>query len=358
MSPRTERLLTWFASRERDVPGRTEEDPYRIWVAEVMAQQTRIGIAAPYYRRFVQRFPDIHALADARLDDVLKAWEGLGYYRRARNLHEAARQVVASHDGRLPAEVARLRELPGIGPYTAGAVASIAFGLPEPAVDGNVRRVLSRMFDVEHPTPGGLEGLARTLIDEADGDAAGINQALMDLGASVCSPRSPACPECPLATDCLSLAHGTVELRPPRRTRAPLPHHDIAAAIVWDGPRVLIAQRPLEGLLGGLWEFPGGKVEEGESVADAARREVLEECGLRIAICGPADRVRHAYSHFRITLHLFHARCVDGAGTVPEAERLRWVEPPELTGYTFPVANLDIVRRLAAGEERAPAGCA
>ena len=357
MSHRTELLLGWYAARERDVPGRGTEDPYRIWVAEVMAQQTRIETVVPYYRAFLERFPDLASLAAAERDDVLKAWEGLGYYGRARNLHRAAREVVASYGGELPADVAALRSLPGVGPYTAGALASIAFGLPEPAVDGNVRRVLCRLFDLEHSTPGLLDRLARDLIAEAGGDASQVNQALMDLGASVCSPRTPNCGSCPLAVDCLALSRGTVPLRPARRARGPLPHRDIAAAIVWDGPRVLIARRPEEGLLGGLWEFPGGKVENGETPAEAAQREVLEEIGAEISICGPADVVHHAYSHFRITLHLFHARLASARRVKPAADR-RWVEPGELTDYAFPVANLDIVRRLAAGREKAPAGCA
>lgn len=356
MSRPTEELLEWFAERRRAVPGRGERDPYRIWVAEVMAQQTRVATVAPYHRRFLERFPDVRALADAPLDDVLKVWEGLGYYGRARNLHRAAREVVARHGGALPADVGGLRSLPGIGPYTAGALASIAFGLPEPAVDGNARRVLSRWFDLARPTPARLRDLARSLIRDARGDAARVNQALMDLGASVCTPRSPKCDDCPAAHHCLARRRGTVDRRPPPRPRPALPHHDIGAAIVWKGGQVLISRRPTEGLLGGLWEFPGGKVEAGETPAEAARREVLEEVGIDVEICAAADRVRHAYSHFRITLYLFHARLV--AGEVDAAGGCRrWVLPADLPGHAFPVANLGIVERLAAGAEVRPEGC-
>ncbi len=362
MSRAAARLLAWFRSRDRDVPGRNETDPYRIWVAEVMAQQTRISTMAPYYEAFLERFPDVETLANADLDDVLKAWEGLGYYGRARNLHRAAGVVCRGHGGRLPADVAALRELPGVGPYTAGAVASIAFGLPEPAVDGNVRRVLSRLHDLEDPTPSVLHALARELIEDAGGAAGQVNQALMDLGGSVCSARSPDCAACPVSSECLALARGTVGKRPAVKRRGSLPHHDIGAAIVWRGPRVLISRRPEEGLLGGLWEFPGGKTEPGESPGEAAVREVREEVGVEAEILGTADVVDHAYSHFRITLHLFHAGWRAGGPPLPpdEAKEVlvspRWVLPAELVRYAFPAANQRIIGRLARGESSLPRG--
>ena len=349
-------LLDWFRPRQRDVPGRNESDPYRVWVAEVMAQQTRISTVIPYYEAFIERFPDVETLATSPLDDVLKAWEGLGYYGRARNLHRAAGEVRARYGGRLPEDAESLRSLPGIGAYTAGAIASIAFGKPEPAVDGNVRRVLCRLYDLEEPSPPRLEVLSRELIAEAEGQAGLLNQALMDLGSSVCTPRSPGCDACPVAPNCLALQRGTVALRPPRRRRPPLPHRDIAAALVWRGPRLLIARRPEEGLLGGLWEFPGGKVEAGEAPADAARREVREELGLEVQVLGEVAEIQHAYSHFRITLHLFHARWVAGGSAIGEssAGSPRWVLPRELDLYAFPAANHDVVRRLISGKERAP----
>mgnify|MGYP001813517661 FL=1 len=350
------RLLDWYRPRRRSVPGRNESDPYRIWVAEVMAQQTRISTVIPYYEAFVDRFPDVETLAASSLDEVLKAWEGLGYYGRARNLHRAAREVQARYGGRLPEEVGSLRSLPGIGAYTAGAIASIAFGRPEPAVDGNVRRVLARLFDLEQPSPRRLDELSRELIGKAGGRAGSLNQALMDLGSSVCTPRSPDCAVCPVEIDCLAFRNGTVALRPPRRKRAPLPHQDIAAALVWRGPHLLIARRPEEGLLGGLWEFPGGKVEAGETPADAARREVWEEHRVRVEVLGEAATIQHAYSHFRITLHLFHARCVGGESTISEnpAGSPRWVLPSELGRFAFPAANHDVVQRLVSGKEQAP----
>ena len=364
-------LLAWFGSRERDIPWRGETDAYRIWVCEVMAQQTRIQTVRERLPGFFGAYPTISSLAESDPDELMRAWEGLGYYARARNLREAARRLVDGAAGErpsLPTTAAGLRELPGIGPYTAGAIASIAFGRAEPAVDGNARRVLSRLYDLERPTPGTLEGLARGLIRAADaeladtrharpegtGSLAGeLNQAIMDLGGEMCTPRSPDCPHCPVAAYCLALARGTVGERPPSRSRGEIPHHDIGVALVWDDAgRLLIQRRPPEGLLGGLWEFPGGKVEEGEAPEDAAVRETREETGLTIRVRERADRVEHAYSHFRITLHAFHADVAGGelyAG--PDAPPRAWVDRSELDDYAFPAANRRVIEGLAAGGE-------
>jgi A/G-specific adenine glycosylase len=357
VSGATTLLLEWFEGRERDVPGRNESDPYRVWVAEVMAQQTRISTVIPYYESFLARFPDVATLAEAPLDDVLKRWEGLGYYGRARNLHRAAREVQARYAGRLPEDPDILRSLPGIGSYTAGAISSIAFGRAEPAVDGNVRRVLSRLYDLERATPARLEAQMRDLIGAGPGGTAGrLNQALMDLGSSICTPRSPGCDQCPVIGLCVARRNGTIDLRPGRKERGTVPHRDIGAALVWRDRRILIARRPERGLLGGLWEFPGGKVEAGETPAQAARREVREELGVEAEVIGMADTVAHAFSHFRITLHLYHARWLAGGPSPGRTgtESPRWVLPEELGRYAFPAANRTIIRRLVSGEERAP----
>lgn len=340
-------LLAWYRPGDRDVPWRRSRDPYRIWIGEVMAQQTRIGSVLRYYDRFLERFPSPEALADASLDEVLKEWEGLGYYARARRLRAAACEVVRRYGGTLPDEPGQLETLPGIGPYTAGAIASLAFGRDEPAVDGNVRRLLSRLFDLARPTPPTLESTARGLIEARPGRAAEINQAMMDLAATVCTPRRPGCGTCPLASCCRALAKGRVHERPPRRSRAPLPHQAVGVGVVWRDRQVLIARRPPAGLLGGLWEFPGGKLEAGESAADAVKRELMEEIGIEVAVGELIDRVDHAYSHFRVTLHFHRATHLSGEARPRAATEVRWVEPRSLGEYAFPAASLGVVGRLA-----------
>ncbi|MDX1661748.1 MAG: A/G-specific adenine glycosylase, partial [Gemmatimonadota bacterium] len=224
------RLLDHYDREKRDLPWRGETDPYRVWVSEVMLQQTRVESVVPYYLDWIERFPDVEALAAADRADVLRAWEGLGYYSRARNLHDAARIVAERFDGAVPDTAGTLRELPGVGAYTAGAVASIAFDRPEPAIDGNARRVLARLFDVEKPTPARLRRIADDLVPrDRPGD---FNQAIMELGATICAPRSPACGSCPLAPRCESLANGTVDRRPGPRRRAAVSDHDVGVAVV------------------------------------------------------------------------------------------------------------------------------
>lgn len=349
-------LLEWVAEHLRPLPWRTTpRDPYRVWISEVMLQQTRVETVLPYFERWMQQFPDVRALASARLDDVLKAWEGLGYYARARNLHRAAQEIVAAHGGRVPDVAEALRRLPGVGPYTAGAILSIAFGRDESALDGNIRRVLSRAFAVAEPTRARLDaalwGLARALLPP--GRAGAFNEALMELGATVCTPRNPLCPQCPWAFACMAYAQGTQALFPPRAARKPTPHYDVTAAVIWREPGVfLIAQRNAEELLGGLWEFPGGKVEPGESLEDCLRREIREELGVRIRVGTRLTVVKHAYSHFRITLHTFHAWIEDGE---PEPQAIgcaawRWIRLDEAESVAFSAADLrilDALRRAA-----------
>ncbi|MBA3584678.1 MAG: A/G-specific adenine glycosylase, partial [Gemmatimonadetes bacterium] len=245
-------LLAWYDRQQRDLPWRRERDPYRVWVSEVMLQQTRVETVLPYYERWMKRFPALDDLADADPEDVLRAWSGLGYYARARNLHRAAMTVRERHGAVLPNDAARLRELPGVGAYTAGAVASIAFGRPEPAVDGNARRVLCRLFDLASPSAAELFRRAAALVDpDRPGD---FNQALMELGATVCRPRAPRCARCPLARGCRARARGTAEYRPRARSGGPVPAFRVGTAVVVSSRgRFLLGRRPPRGLLGGLW---------------------------------------------------------------------------------------------------------
>jgi A/G-specific adenine glycosylase len=352
------RLLAWWDAGHADLPWRDSRDPYAIWIAEVMLQQTQITTVIPYYERWLARFPTVATLAAASLDEVLKMWEGLGYYSRARNLHAAAQQIVAEHVGRLPESAEGLRQLPGIGPYTAGAVASIAFGERAPVLDGNVIRVLSRLVDLEADvtetaTEKELWRLAASLVP--DGRPGDYNQALMELGQRICVPAAPACHRCPLADLCLARARGTQLERPVRPPRRNTPHYDVVAGVIYrDDGAFLIARRPPQGLLGGLWEFPGGKQEEGESLPAALRREIREELAIDIAVGRPLGAIKHAYTHFRITLHAFQARHIAGEPQHLGVDGHAWVTLDDLDAYAFAVTDRKIIDILRNGSAQLP----
>lgn len=351
-------LLRWYDTHRRALPWRETRDPYRIWISEVMLQQTQVRTVIPYYEAFLARFPTLADLAAASLDEVLRAWEGLGYYARARNLHAAARRIMAEHGGRMPADYAALRRLPGMGDYTAGAIASIAFGECVPAVDANARRVLIRLQAIQEEatrptTLRRLREYAHALLPcDRPGD---FNQALMELGALVCTPHDPRCGECPWQAACQAYALGIQETLPRRRTRMTLPHVTVTAGVIRDADgRVLIAQRRPDAMLGGLWEFPGGKCQGGETLAECLCREVREELGITIAVEHPLTTLRHSYTHFRITLHVFACRLVAGEPQALACADWRWAALEELSAYAFPATDRKIVRLLQHGEVARP----
>ena len=348
-------LLLWYAAHGRDLPWRRTKDPYAILVSEVMLQQTQVATVVPYYERFLARFPNVETLAAATQDEVLKAWEGLGYYARARNLRRAAQCIVEEHGGTVPSSVQDLLKLPGVGRNTAAAVASIAFGRDEPVLDSNVVRVLCRLFAVDgDPTKAttrrALRELAEALVPA--GQAARSNEALMDLGAAVCTLRDPQCAACPLRRRCLAKEEGRVGELPRRRERRAIPHVEVAAGLVWDHPRsssgarLLITKRRSDDMLGGLWEFPGGKKEVGETLEECLARELKEELGIKVELEERFLTVRHAYSHFRVTLTTFHGRIARGKPEAIGCAEHRWVRPADLDRYAFPSADLRIIATL------------
>ncbi len=342
-------FLDWAASHLRDLPWRRTRDPYPVWVSEIMLQQTQVATVIPYYERFLARFPTLPDLAAAPLDDVLEVWAGLGYYARARNLHAAAREVVDKYGGEVPADREALLRLPGIGRYTVGAILSIAFGQDAPVLDGNVRRVLCRLFAVqENPrqpaTAAYLWDLAAKLLPP--GRAGRFNEAFMDLGATICTPHHPRCSECPLSDLCQAQRLGLQDQIPAPAPRRAIPHYDVTAGVIWQQDRFLIAQRPPDRLLGGLWEFPGGKCEPGESLEDCLKREIREELGVEIEVIAPLTVVRHAYTHFRITLHAFQCHLVSGQPRALGCPAWRWVRLEDLDGFAFPVTDRRIIAAL------------
>lgn len=363
-------LLAWIALNRRDLPWRRQREPYAVWISEIMLQQTQVATVAPYFERWLARFPDVHALAAASTDDVMKAWEGLGYYARARNLHRAAQLVATQHGGRLPGDRAALLALPGIGRYTAGAILSLAFGQHEPVLDGNVRRVLCRLHDIaEDPRKPAVEArlweLATALVTTAPpGQAGDLNEALMELGARVCRPGRPDCTRCPLQGACLAHARGVEMARPVKAARPRSPHYNVTAAIIQDAEgRYLVVQRPPAGLLGGLWGFPGSAAGDCRAEAGPKRSEdaavaalaALADClqhaldaalGIEIQVGEPLPAIEHAYTHFRITLRPFLCRMLGGAVAPRAYAAARWVAPADLAAYAFPVTDRKIIELL------------
>lgn len=349
-------LLAWFAEAKREMPWRESKDPYQIWLSEVMLQQTRVDQARPYFERFFKKFPTLNHLAEAKIDEVLLLWQGLGYYSRARNLQRAAQEIVRSHHGIFPNHYNDVIALQGIGPYTAAAVLSIAFNQAYAVVDGNVMRVVSRLFEIsgdirKESVKKEIHHLAEQMLDRNNpGD---FNQALMELGATICTPRSPYCAGCPLQIRCRAFQNNRISLFPYKSPAKKRPHYPIAVAVIIDAEgRFLITRRPENAMLGGLWEFPGGKQEKGEKLWETATREVKEELGIDILTeKKPFISVHHGYTHFQITLYAFFSKIIKGRPEVKNGEPMKWAKIEELKNHAFPAANLKITEALKKNSE-------
>jgi A/G-specific adenine glycosylase len=347
-------LPRWFAKNSRVLPWRENRTPYRVWISELMLQQTRVDQVVPYFNRFLKRFPSVGALARAPRHDVLKLWEGLGYYSRAIRAHETAKHVAGPLGGKFPDTFEGLLALPGVGPYTAAAVGSLAFGLDAAVVDGNVARVLARAFacDEDVGSPSGkrrIQSLAETLLPR--GRAGEFNEAMMELGATVCLPRSPKCEACPLRRICRGRAEGDPERYPVKKKKAAVPHKHVGAGIVVDRRgRYLIAQRKEGSMLGGLWEFPGGTREEGETIEQCIARELQEELGIDVEVGAHVITVRHAFSHFTMDLHAHACTLAKGRPRAIDCAAWKWAARGELRRYPFGRAD----RRIIDAIESAP----
>ncbi len=349
-------LLTWYDANKRSMPWRDSGNPYFIWLSEIMLQQTRVDQATPYFNRFIEHFPTVDDLAEASQQDVLSVWEGLGYYSRARYLHSAAQTVVEQFDGSVPDTWDEITQLKGIGPYTAAAVLSIAYQKPHAVVDGNVIRVLSRYFGIEDDvrktaTKNTIQEHADELLDpDRPGD---FNQAVMELGATVCTPSNPNCQACPIAAGCIAQKQVKTDEIPYKSPAKTVPHHDIGVGILIDqNGDVLIALRPEDAMLGGLWEFPGGKKKEGESIKETVVRELREELGVESKIIEPFMTLKHAYSHFKITLHAYICTLVDGTPKPKTSQQVKWVSVQQLDQFPFPKANRRLTDKLMSKEFR------
>jgi len=338
------RLLNWYNKNKRILPWRLHGlNPYAVWVSEIMLQQTRVETVIPYFEKWLRLFPTVQALAKASEHDVLSAWEGLGYYSRARNFHKAAKIVVEKYNGELPRELGELRKLPGVGRYTVGALASIVFGMDEPALDGNLKRVYARLFDVSQPIDS-VEGekilwkLAKDNLPK--GKAADFNQALMDLGAMICVPKNPRCLICPLMKECQARVNGTQAVRPVKKLKKAVPQYVHAAGVLIKKQKVLLAQRPTTGLLGGMWEFPNGRVDQ--NPAKELTKVLRAGYSLKVQKKEAMVVVQHTYTHFKVTVHVFRCDLI----SILKMKSLKWVSLDELGEYPMGKVDRQIAKHI------------
>ncbi len=344
------KLVEWFEANKRDLPWRKAYSPYEIWISEIMLQQTQIKTVLPYFERWMAKFPDIASVA-ASEEEVLKSWEGLGYYSRAKNMHKTAQILVQAHGGEIPRDFSSVLSLPGIGRYTAGAIMSFAFNEAHPIVEANIERVIARVFNLAAPVKTReaqdfIWKKAEELLPRDD--ARRFNQALMELGAIVCMPKNPLCPQCPINSCCKSFELGLVDQRPVLLKRKSTTPIEVAIGVLVRKGKIFIQKRPASGLMPNLWEFPGGKVNAGENPEEALVREFREELGAAVKNLEKITVIRHSYTSFRVTLHAYYCE--------PEDEKMepilraavdsRWVERDELNRYAFPAANRKLIDLL------------
>nr|WP_275889120.1 A/G-specific adenine glycosylase [Desulfobulbus rhabdoformis] len=344
-------MLVWFEANQRPLPWRATYNPYHVWISEIMGQQTQMDRVVQYFNRWIEQFPNVAAVARASEQSILKAWEGLGYYSRARNIQRAAQQMQEQYGGHIPSDHKALLELPGIGPYTAAAILSIAFNLPFPLKDANVERVFARLADIDRPIKQSaiqkrIGAMAEALLEPELPRF--YNQALMELGALICTPKKPACELCPVHMHCQALKKDTVEFRPLPNDKQKKIEIIMACTILHIDGLFFVQQRMADDIWGGLWEFPGGRLEEGEQPLEAARRELAEETGYQAGDLEFFKTVVHHYTRYRVTLHGFLA----AMKTKPEkpilsaAQDYAWVSLTGLSDYPYPAGHRMLVAAL------------
>ena len=331
-------LLYWYHKKKRALPFRDRKEPYIIWLSEVMTQQTQMKTAIPYFNKWVSQFPTLQSVAYARLSELLKLWEGLGYYARCRNFHKSAIIVQRDYNGKIPKDWSIFRSFPGVGDYTAAAVLSIAYRLPFVAIDGNVKRVMARILGRKKLSPINITMINNTLNNWIDKKNPGdFNQAMMELGALICKPKKPKCDLCPLQRACKARIIGFPELYPRIEKKIIRPHCTIVGCLIWRGNRFYVQKRKNNSMLGGLWEFPEGKVKDGESLQIALKRRIKEKFSITPKILNKIGSVEHTYSHFSITFHGYH--CKENGKYLESKNKYKWITPQEINTFAFPTAN-------------------
>lgn len=347
------RLLLWYKNHHRKLPWRETHDPYKIWVSEIMLQQTTVQAVLPYYRKWEKSFPDVESLSRSPLQKILKAWQGLGYYQRAKNLHKASRIIVDKFGGEIPPDYDELKKLPGIGPYTTAAVLSFAFDKPYPVVEANVRRIIMRLRRIRQQGSGNDKAFIQFLASHLPPKKSGFfNQALMELGALVCRPKNPYCLLCPITEYCKAYQAGEQEVIPLPKKRN---YQKIEAVIgiIWKNHKILIQKRPSKGLLADLWEFPGGKRAAGESLEQALDREIKEELSAEVAKKRFLTKVHHAYTQFLVELYAYECRLKNE----PRLNRRhRWATLRAIRSYPVPSGSAKIINFLEEREKNPISG--
>lgn len=348
----TRTLLSWFVENQRPLPWRKEYHPYHVWISEIMGQQTQMERVVAYFNNWIRQFPDIKTLAAASEQEVIKAWEGLGYYSRVRNIRKAADILVQEYGAKLPDKESQLLALPGIGPYTAAAILSIAFNHAVPLLDANVERILCRIDDIDLPVK---QATTRKLLLQRcsdllpQDDARNFNQALMEFGALICTPKKPACPTCPLQQHCRSYARDIVDLRPIPGKKEKRIDISMACGIIQHNDRFYIQQRLKKDVWGGLWEFPGGRLKEGETPEQAAVREILEETEFQVTDLRPFATTVHHYTKYRVTLEAFFCTLQGDQLTEPvlhAASQYKWVAFNDLSTFAFPAGHRQLIEQM------------
>jgi len=331
-------LLHWYSINKRDLPFRDSKDPYLIWLSEVMLQQTKVETVIPYYNKWIKKLPTLKEVTNSKLSELLKIWEGLGYYARCRNFYKSSIIIQNKYNGTIPKDLDTFRSLPGVGDYTASAVLSIAFGLPYSVIDGNVRRVCSRVLGKKKLSSMNITIIKNTLNRWIDKENPGdFNQAIMELGALVCKPKNPKCFVCPLKLYCKGFSSGSPEEYPNKIKKSIKPHYLTVGGIIWDKNRFYIQKRNNKNMLGGLWEFPSTKVEKGESLKNALKRRLKEKFGFNPIIIKKIGTIKHTYSHFSITLHAYHCRYNFRKLNIKNDHK--WITKMEIDLFPFPKAN-------------------
>ena len=342
------KLLHWFARHQRDLPWRRSYDPYAVWISEIMLQQTQVTTVLPYFSRWMTTLPTIESVVEASEETILKLWEGLGYYSRAQNIRKAAQRILEEHQGEFPGDFEKILALPGIGRYTAGAIASVAFNQDKPVVDGNVERVICRLMNFrENPKSAAMRKTLWQLAESwiPHGQARFFNQALMELGALICLPQSPACLICPAQAFCQALQAGSPEQVPAKTQRRPLQSITTVLAVIQKEERFLIRKRPSEGLMAGLWEFPNIQLNGKRDMQQTLITGMREQHRVGITIERRLSTIKHGYTSFKVTLHCFLCACEDNEPP-GESKSVKWVTLNQLGRFSFPSAHVRLIRIL------------